>query len=108
MSNGQSYIQLSDFIPSLSSDTNQIRYDILVDFVCTVESPDIFGFGTDEIEGFVNLKISERNSGLDDVILYENTVRQIDERFTGQFTTAQNRTYYFMLDYGTDVIEGKA
>ncbi len=58
--------------------------------------------------GFVNLKISERNSGLDDVILYENTVRQIDERFTGQFTTAQNRTYYFMLDYGTDVIEGKA
>ena len=106
--NGQSYIQLSDFIPSLSSDTNQIRYDILVDFVCTVESPDIFGFGTDEIEGFVNLKISERNSGLDDVILYENTVRQIDERFTGQFTTAQNRTYYFMLDYGTDVIEGKA
>ena len=104
----QIYSQISGPITPETTDTYRLEYELLIDFVCDVNSPNIFGFGENNLEGFINVKFNDRDNASETVNLFENTVREIDERLIGQFTSSLGTKYYFMLDYGTDIIRGKA
>ena len=80
----------------------RLELKIVADFDCTLTNVIAHGEGDEEINGFFTIEIKEM-VGTSSSVLYSKILQdQFNFRMMDDFTSQHlNRTYYFMLDFGT-------
>lgn len=78
-----------------------INMTVKLDYICSITNPNVYGSGSESVDGFLTLTIIETR--LDSVYnLVSKQVSTRDMRMSGNFNSViSGKTYYYMLDYGT-------
>lgn len=90
---------------TIYSETNVgyfVRLQVISDYICTVESPDKCGKGSQSVSGFTRFTFSELLDGVENV-LHNDIVSTYNYRTYGTFTSEvlNSLSFYYLIDFGT-------
>lgn len=91
----------SFFVEQDDAGVRYVEMRISFDYICSVTNFNQFGDGDDDIDGFMVIEVLEFN-GSQRTLLSSSVINKFNFRYVGSFTTINsNKTYHYMLDFGT-------